>query len=105
MSFDTFMILSTHLKEAGYTNLVLLENLHKNLTSLQTEYYNAVKQVCENSNIKYYVPPMNNYSRCEMDFDVIIGNPPFRMIRRMVLAQVQVIPHFTLICEKNHMNC
>jgi len=75
--FDAFLILSTHLKEAGYTNIVLLENVHKDLTPLQEKYYDKVKTVCEKSDIKYYVPPMNNYNRCDMKFDVVIGNPPY----------------------------
>ena len=75
---DAFLILSTHLKEAGYTNIVLLENEHLDLTSAQEQYYCKVKVVCENSGIKYYVPPMNNYNRCDMDFDVIIANPPYQ---------------------------
>ena len=76
--FDAFLILSTHLKEAEYTNLVLLENSHKNLTNTQEKYYNNIRNVCENSGIKYYVPTMNNYDRCDMKFDVIIGNPPYQ---------------------------
>ena len=76
--YDAFLILSTHLKEAGYTNIVLLENDHRGLTSAQEQYYNKVKTVCEKSGIIYYVPPMNNYNRCDMDFDVIIGNPPYQ---------------------------
>lgn len=76
--FDAFLILSTHLKEAGYTNIVLLENDHRGLTSAQEQYYNKVKIVCEKSGITYYVPPMNNYNRCDMKFDVIIGNPPYQ---------------------------
>ena len=76
--FDAFLILSTHLKEAGYTNIVLLENDHRGLTSAQEQYYNKVKVLCEKSGIKYYVPPMNNYNRCDMEFDVIIANPPYQ---------------------------
>lgn len=75
---DAFLILSTHLKENGYTNLVLLENVHGSLTENQDKYYNKIQSICKKSGIKYYVPPMNNYNRCEMEFDVIIGNPPYQ---------------------------
>jgi len=75
--FDAFLILTSHLKEAGYTNIVVLENVHKDLTSLQQKYYNSVKNICNNSGVTYYVPPMNNFNRCDMKFDVVIGNPPY----------------------------
>ena len=70
---DAFLILSTHLKEAGYTNLVLLESSHQNLTPLQEKYYNNVKTLCKKSGIEYCV----NYEQSDMRFDVIIGNPPY----------------------------
>jgi len=75
---DAFLILTTHLIESGYRNIVVMENDHKNLSQSQEKYYNSVKSVCGNSEIKYYIPPMNNWSRCNMKFDVIIGNPPYQ---------------------------
>jgi hypothetical protein len=75
---DSFMILTLVLQEHGFTNLVLLENTHKNLTSLHETYYNTIEGACKKIGVKYYVPPMNNYSRCDMKFDVVIGNPPFQ---------------------------
>ena len=81
--YDAFLILSTHLKEQGYTNIVVLENVHRNLTPSQEKYYNSVKDICNNSGVTYYVPPMNNYNRCNMKFDVIIGNPPYNSDRKI----------------------
>lgn len=75
---DTFLILALTLKEYGYDNIVALENIHSNLTPSQEKYYNTIEKACEKIDIKYYVPPMNNYNRCDMKFDVIIGNPPYQ---------------------------
>jgi len=77
------LILTTHLIEAGYRNIVVLESNQNDLTEAQEKYYNSVKSVCGNSGIKYYVPPFNNYSRCDMKFDVVIGNPPYNNSRKI----------------------
>jgi hypothetical protein len=76
--FDTFLTLTLTLIEHGYNNIVYLENDHKNLTQSQARYYNTIKGGCAKLGVTYYFPPMNNYKRCDMDFDVIIGNPPFQ---------------------------
>jgi len=75
---DTFLTLTLTLIEYGFTNIVLMENIHKNLTSLQEKYYNTIEKGCDKIGVTYYVPPMNNYNRCDMDFDVVIGNPPYQ---------------------------
>jgi hypothetical protein len=75
---DTFLTLTLTLQEHGFTNIVVLENEHRNLTSLQQKYYNTIKGACEKIGVTYYVPPMNNWKRCDMDFDAIIGNPPYQ---------------------------
>ena len=74
---DTFLTLTLTLIEYGFTNIVLMENIHKNLTSLQEKYYNTIEKGCDKIGVTYYVPPMNNYNRCDMDFGVVIGNPPY----------------------------
>lgn len=75
---DAFLILCTHLKEAGYNNIVLLEQEHQKLTKKQKEYYNKIKILCEKSNIQYYIPPNNNYENCKMNFSAALGNPAYK---------------------------
>jgi len=75
---DTFLTLTLTLQEHGFTNIVVLENQHSSLTPLQEKYYNTIKGACEKIGVTYYVPPMNNYKRCDMNFSAIIGNPPYQ---------------------------
>jgi len=75
---DTFLTLTLTLIEHGFTNLFVLENQHSKLTSDQEKYYNIIQKGCERLGVKYYVPPMNNWKRCDMDFDIVIGNPPYQ---------------------------
>lgn len=75
---DTFLTLTLTLQEHGFGNIVVLESDHRSLTSAQEKYYNTIEKGCEKIGVTYYVPPMNNYNRCDMKFDVIIGNPPFQ---------------------------
>ena len=74
--WDTFLTLTLTLQEHGYTNIVVLENRHRDLTPNQKKYYTTIKKACDKIGVIYYVPPMNNYNRCKMEFDVIIANPP-----------------------------
>lgn len=97
---DAFLILCTHLKEAGFTNLVLLEREYKDLTPAQETYYNKIKSLCKSSNIKYYIPPNNNYENCDMNFAAALGNPAYneQLHLKMLLillerSQTVVITH------------
>lgn len=74
---DTFLTLTLTLQEHGFSNIVVLEREHRNLTSAQEKYYNTIEQGCKKIGVTYYIPPMNNYNRCNMNFYVTIGNPPF----------------------------
>tara|TARA_Y100000287_G_scaffold151996_1_gene127733 strand:- start:55 stop:1302 length:1248 start_codon:yes stop_codon:yes gene_type:complete len=76
--WDTFLTLTLTLQEHGYTNIVVLENRHRNLTPNQKKYYTTIEKGCNKIGVTYYVPPMNNYNRCDMQFDVVIGNPPYQ---------------------------
>jgi len=76
--YDTFLTLTLVLIEHGYTNITVLENLHTDLTPLEEKYYDTMKKGCAKLDVIYYVPPMNNYNRCPMKFDVVIGNPPYQ---------------------------
>ena len=75
---DTFLTLTLVLIEHGYTNIVYLENSHSNLTDSQVKYYDTIKKACAKIGVTYYVPTMNNWSNCDMDFSAILGNPPFQ---------------------------
>tara|TARA_R100001443_G_scaffold4449_2_gene12986 strand:+ start:4105 stop:5397 length:1293 start_codon:yes stop_codon:yes gene_type:complete len=76
--YDTFLTLVLTLQENGFTNIVVLENKHHDLTSLQQEYYDIIEKACEKIGVTYYVPPMNNYNRCDMKFNAILANPPYQ---------------------------
>lgn len=95
---DTFLTLSLVLMEHGYTNIVVLENAHKNLTPLQEKYYTNIEGICNRIGIKYYVPPMNNYNRCDMKFDVIIGNPPYSDTSSGSTNNANLDSKFFLVC-------
>ena len=60
---DTFLILTSHLRERGFKNIVVLESDHTNLTDAQDQYYNNIKKLCDKFGVTYYVPPFNNYNR------------------------------------------
>jgi hypothetical protein len=76
--YDTFLTFTLVLIEHGYTNITVLENHHTDLTEKQEKYYDTIKKGCKKLNVIYYVPLMNNYNRCTMEFDVVIGNHPFQ---------------------------
>ena len=77
---DTFVILCTHLKEAGYTNLHILDRdfTGVELTEEQQKYYNTTKNVSAKSGIEYHVAKENKLHNLGMNFDVVIGNPPYQ---------------------------
>jgi hypothetical protein len=75
---DTFLTLTLTLIEHGYTNIVYLENTHSDLTDSQKKYYDVMKNGCVKLGVTYYVPPMNNWTRCNMNFTAILGNPPYQ---------------------------
>lgn len=76
--YDTFLTLTLVLIEHGYTNITILENHHTDLTVSEEKYYDTMQKGSAKLGVTYYVPPMNNYNRCDMKFDVIIGNPPYQ---------------------------
>lgn len=75
---DTFLTLTLTLQEHGYTNIVYLENTHSDLTNSQKKYYDTMQKGCVKLGVTYYVPPMNNWTRCNMKFTAILGNPPYQ---------------------------